>query len=73
MMEVKIMDCGEGPLVRLSINLKITPIFTGGSTWQLRIKLKADIVAFLFFSFEPSRLLFFFPLSPILFPKLSSD
>lgn len=31
MMEVKIVDCGEGPLVHLSINLKITPIFTGGS------------------------------------------
>lgn len=31
MMEVKVVDCGEGPLVCLSINLKITPIFTGSS------------------------------------------
>lgn len=60
MMEVKIVDCGEGLLVCLSINLKITPIFTRGSFWQLCIRLKAGIVAFLFFFFEPSRL-FFFP------------
>lgn len=53
-MEVKIVDCGEGHLVCLSINLKITPIFARSSIWQLCIRLKADIVAFLFFSFEPS-------------------
>lgn len=59
----------EGPLVCLSINLKITPIFTWGTFWQLCIRLKADIVAFLFFSFEPLRLCFF----PFLYPQYYSQ
>lgn len=73
MMEVKIMDCGEGPSVCLSINLKITPIFTRASFWQLCIRLKAGIVTFLFFFFEPSRQFFPFLLSPILFLDPSSN